>query len=147
MNTTPYLNFPLQTVYQNEYVRADISEQQHFIYVKWAKHPSSDVFRSLFMELVNLTIEYKTSYWLSDARAIHYLEFSDQNWLIQYMAPYLGSTSVKKFARLSTKESIALMDVSRIYTSIEQLKNIQVTTQFEVFLSEEAALEWLFEEN
>ncbi|MBC5991998.1 hypothetical protein [Pontibacter cellulosilyticus] len=138
-------NFQLQTVYEDEYLKVEIDEKQSFIYVEWYKHPSSDKFRQLFQKLAAITIDNKIEYWLSDARAIHYLEFSDQNWLLQTVAPLLKKSTLKKFARVTTKEGLALMDATRIYSGIEQQRDFEVKTKFELFISKEAALDWLYD--
>ena len=132
--------------FEDEFVRAEVDRHRKLVYITWLKHPKSEVFRPLFQKLVELTFEYQVEYWLSDACAIHYLEFSDQNWLLQDIAPYLKTTPIKKFARVTTKESYAMMDISRVYDSIKLLKDIQVSTQFDSFFSVEEALEWLFED-
>ena len=147
MHLASQYNFQLQTVYKDDYVKAEIDESQSFIYVEWYKHPNSEKFRQLFQKLAEITIENKIEYWLSDARAIHYLEFSDQNWLLQYIIPLFKNVSLKKFARITTKEGIALMDASRIYSGIEQQTEFEVKTKFELFISKEAALDWLYESN
>ena len=140
------LKLKFKLVLENEYVRAEVDEKRKLIYIVWLQHPRSEVFRPLFNELVKLSQIYQIEYWLSDARAIHYLEFSDQNWLLQDIAPFLKTTTVKKFARVTTQEGFAMMDVTRIYDTIEQLADFKVETEFESFFSMDAALEWLFDD-
>lgn len=144
MDSVSHTDLQLQTVLDNHYVKASIDEKHKFIFVEWLKHPDTLEFRKLFQKLTDLTIAHKMEYWLSDARAIHYLEFSDQNWLLQHIAPFLKISKLKKFARITTKEGYSLMDVIRIYEGIEQKVDFEVKTEFEMFLTQETALNWLF---
>ena len=136
----------LQKIYQDDYVRVELDETFRFIYVEWFQHPDSDTFRHIFQKLADLTIENKCQFWLSDARAIHYIEFADQNWLLQQMAPLLKTSNLKKFARLTTEESLALLDVVRVYNMVEQLTELGITTKLELFTTKEAALNWLMKD-
>lgn len=60
------------------------------------------------------------------------------------MTPKLLESPLKKYARLSTKESIGLLDIHRIYSALSSQQAIDFRTKFETFTSREAALEWLF---
>ena len=134
----------LENIYQDDSISVGIDEKLGLIYVKWQKHVNSKEFREYFLKFANIAIEKKMKYWLSDARAMHYLEFSDQNWLIQNMIPLLKLSSLEKFARVSTKEGFAMMDISRVYANIEQLHDMNINTEFDFFFTIDAAIEWLF---
>ncbi|MBC5772708.1 hypothetical protein H8S95_01420 [Pontibacter sp. KCTC 32443] len=134
----------LCTIYQDEYVKIEADDRAKYIFVKWTQHPKSEEFRKSFLKAAELTVENKYEYWLSDSRAIHYIEFADQNWILEHVAPLLPKVALKKFARLSTLESLSLMDSTRIYAMLEQLP-FERNTQLEVFTTTEEALEWLFQ--
>ncbi|MEJ8757237.1 hypothetical protein WG947_09540 [Pontibacter sp. H259] len=133
-----------EVVYQDSYVRIEADSKAKYIFVDWLQHPDSASFRHCFSKAVSFTVDMQCEYWLSDARAIHYLEFADQNWLLEEILPILPNSKLKKFARISTVESIALMDVARIYSSMDKLSALTIKTQTEVFINKEDALEWLF---
>ncbi|WP_299824765.1 hypothetical protein [uncultured Pontibacter sp.] len=143
-NASIHLN--LQVIYLCEYMQVELDETTRFIYITWLKHTSSEKFREMYQVIAEITIEHKAEYCLSDARAIHYIEFADQNWIIQHMAPLLNTTSVKQFARLTNKESLTLMDAARVFTALENLPHVQSRTQFNVFTSKADAYTWLFPE-
>ena len=138
------ININLRPVYQDDYLKAEIDPRVKFIFVDWFRHPGSQDFRNIFQKLADITIETRSEYWLSDARAIHYLEFADQNWLLREMAPLLKKSSLKKFARLTTKESLLLLDVVRVYDMLNQLKDLEIETKLEMFTNKEDAMNWLF---
>lgn len=131
-------------VYQDEYVKVEVDEAARFIYVEWLLHPDSHNFRRIFQKLADITLQTRSAYWLSDARAIRYIEFADQNWLLSDIAPRLKESQLVKFARLSTPESLALLDVVRIYDMVVKLVGIDLKDKMEVFTDKEAALHWLF---
>lgn len=144
MSAASHTDLQLQVIFEDDYVKAKVDEGHKFIFVEWLRHPGTIEFRKLFKKLTDFTRTHKIEYWLSDARAIHYLEFSDQNWLLQHIVPLLKTTTLKKFARVTTTEGLALMDVTRIYSGIEQRTDLGVKTEFDMFLTPEAALDWLF---
>ncbi|MHC2990665.1 hypothetical protein OB13_03355 [Pontibacter sp. HJ8] len=133
----------LQAVFQNDYVKVEIDSAHGLIYVEWLQHPDSQALREGFLKLADIVLASKSKYWLSDAKAIHYLEFADQNWLISEMAPVLKKSQLVKFARLTTQEGMLMMDVARLYEMVGKLTALGITTQLEMFTSKEAALEWL----
>jgi hypothetical protein len=98
--------------------------------------------REGFRRLAGIVLESESRYWLSDARAIHYLEFADQNWLLREMAPVLRKSRLVRFARLTTPEGM-LMDVARLYGMVGELTGPGITPRLEMFTDREAALEWL----
>lgn len=133
----------LQPVFQNEYIKVSEDRVQRLIYVEWLQHPDSQALRDGFRRLADIVLESKSKYWLSDAKAIHYLEFADQNWLLNEMAPVLKQSQLVKFARLTTQEGMLMMDAARLYEMVGKLTALGITTQLEMFTSKEAALEWL----
>lgn len=144
-NITEPLSLQLETVYKTEHIIIRLDKQLKFVYVEWLKHPSSEIFRQDFKKAIEICLSNECQYWLSEAHAIHYLEFADQNWMLELIYPLLPKSNLLKFARVNTVESIALMDVARICTTLEQLPEFTLKTQLEVFSSKESALNWLFD--
>ena len=138
------LDLHLQTAFQNEYFKAEVDKEHQLIYVEWFRHPDSRALREAFLKIADIVQESKSMYWLSDAQAIHYLEFADQNWMLSNMTPVLKKSQLVKFARLTTPEGMLMMDVARLYNMVEKLTALGITTKLEMFTSREAALEWLF---
>jgi hypothetical protein len=138
------IDLHLQSVFQNDYLKAEIDKAHHLIYVEWFRHPDSQALRDGFLRLADIVLESKSRYWLSDAQAIHYIEFADQNWMLSEMAPVLKKSRLVKFARLTTPEGMLMMDVARLYDMVGKLTALGITTKLEMFTSKEAALEWLF---
>jgi hypothetical protein len=143
--TTEPISLQLNTLYQDEYIIIQLDEQLKFVYVEWLKHPSSEIFRQNFKKAIEACIDSNCQYWLSDARALHYVEFADQNWMLELIYPLLPKSNLLKFARVNTLESIALMDVARVCTILEQFPEFKLKTQLEVFNFKAAALDWMFD--
>ena len=140
----PHLH--LLTVYQDDYVKVETDNAARFLYAEWFLHPDSKTLWRNFKMLAELAVETKSLYWLSDARAIQYIEFADQNWLLNEIVPMLKISHLLKFARLTTTESLMLLDVTRVIDLVGKLTDLGVKTKLEQFTSKEAALAWLFAE-
>ena len=140
------IKLQLQPIYLDDYLQVALDKNLTFIFIKWTQHPGSSDFRRLFQKLAELTIQNKCKYWLSDARAIHFIEFADQNWLLREMAPMLKKSNLVKFARLTTAENLAQLDVVRVMNQVEQLTGLGIGTKLDLFTNMEAALDWLFED-
>ncbi|AMM52558.1 hypothetical protein TH61_17110 [Rufibacter sp. DG15C] len=139
MHPTPHL----QQVFKDDLISIQIDKDLSLLYVEWFKHPQSSEFREVYQRLADIILGSQVKYWLSDARAIHYLELGDQNWIIKEMAPLLKQSKLLKFARLITKEGMEMMDVVRLYDQLEHNPELVVKTKFELFNNSEDALEWL----
>ncbi|WP_345163310.1 hypothetical protein [Nibribacter koreensis] len=138
---SPIIQF--EQYYKDEFIHIHLDPRLSLLQVEWCKHPQSSEFRAVFQKLAGVVLDTKVKYWLSDPRAIHYLELGDQNWLIKDMAPLLKQSSLLKFARLVTKESLEMMDIVQILGNLEKTLDLEIQTQFELFVNREDALEWL----
>ena len=134
-----------QTVYQDEFLIAEVDAAYSLMYVRWYRHPNSQEFRGLFTMLVDLLLQHKLKYWFSESIALQYLEFSDQNWLLNQVLPMLRNTCLKKYARLTTKERMTLMDMARIVEGIDRDPVLSGPVEFQEFFSVEDALDWLLD--
>ena len=139
-----HIDLQPQLVHQDEFLKVEVDKNIKYIYVEWFTGPSAEEFRKSFFLAASIALEEKAEYWLSDARAIPFLDFADKNWVLREMTPKLLESPLKKYARLSTKESIGLLDIHRIYSALSSQQAIDFRTKFETFTSREAALEWLF---
>ncbi|MEJ8803850.1 hypothetical protein [Pontibacter sp. H249] len=146
MTFTSHIELQLENAYQDDFLLAEIDKAFGFMRVTWYCHPNSQEFRRLFEILVNLVIKHKIKYWLSKSTAILYLEFSDQNWVLDHVIPPLRLSGLTKYARITTKECMTLMDVSRIISNLDQEKISGSKLTLEQFLTEEDALDWLLSE-
>ncbi|KAA3437062.1 hypothetical protein [Rufibacter hautae] len=139
-----HIDLQPELVYQDDYLKVEVDERAKYIYVEWLQSPGNEEFRNSFRVAGMISLEKKCEYWLSDARPIPFLDFGDQNWILREMKPLLRTSSLKKYARLSSMESINLLDVDRIYSSLTEDAKGDLKTQFESFTNKQAALSWLF---
>lgn len=140
------IQLQLEQIYHDDYLKVEVDDKVKFIYVEWFKHPDSPDFRRLFYLLADITLATKSKFWLSDAKAIHYIAFADQNWLLREMLPMLQKSDLLKFARLTTEESLLQLDVVRVYSMVEQLTQFGIKTKLELFTNKVTALNWLFDD-
>ncbi|HEY4651295.1 MAG TPA: hypothetical protein VIG72_07760 [Pontibacter sp.] len=133
-------------VFQTEDARIELDTARKYILVEWLRHPDSEGFRKNFAKALELAIAQGCLYWLSDSRAMHYLELGDQNWIIREITPILQHIPLVKFARLTTLQSLSMMDVPRVYDKLEQLPEWRQKAALEVFTNKADAVSWLFSE-
>jgi hypothetical protein len=131
-----------ETLFKNEVVHIQLYAQASLLFAQWLRHPSSPEFRQHFRKIADLILEHNCRYWLSDSRAIHFLDYGDQNWFLREMQR-LSSSSLLKIARLMTYESLTMLDTQRI---IDRLEADSYPVQVKFFLDKESALDWLFPE-
>ncbi|GGK85303.1 hypothetical protein ACD591_20045 [Rufibacter glacialis] len=141
-----HIDLQPQLVYQDDFLLIEVDLNVKYIQLEWVSSPSTTQFQESFRTAATIALDIKGEYWLSDAKIIPFLEFSAQNWVMREMAPLLQISPLKKFARLSSKESIALLDMHRIYNTLANLQEVSLKTKFESFTTKEAAQEWLFSE-
>ncbi|MBC3541139.1 hypothetical protein ACFSC6_03085 [Rufibacter sediminis] len=139
-----HIDLQLRLVHQDDNIKVEVDENAKFIYLEWLQAPPTEEFRKAFHLAGMICLEYKCEYWLSEARPIPYLEFADQNWVLREMKPILIKSTLKKYARISSKESISLLDIHRIYSALNDEQDPNLKTHFESFTSKDAALDWLF---
>jgi hypothetical protein len=138
------MHFDFEKVFEDEFASIEIDPGQGFMVVIWHQHPDSDTFRRCFSLAASFTLSRKCRFWLSDARAVHYLEFADQNWILHEMVPLLGNSSLCKFARINSEESFSLLDVGRILDNLDASPYIQIAVEVALFIDRQQALNWLF---
>ncbi|WP_207431526.1 hypothetical protein [Sabulibacter ruber] len=139
-----HIDLQLELLHQDDYLKIEVDQKVKYIYIEWFKAPPKQDFRDSFLKAANMCLEQKSEYWLSDARVIPYIDFGDQNWILREMTPLLMESPLRKYARVSSKESIGLLDIHRIYSTLSSRPDLEKRTQFETFTNKDTALEWLF---
>lgn len=142
-------NISVSEVIQADVAELQISEQSNLALIKWLRHPSSEEFKHHSLLLVELLLEYECRYLLSNAQAIHYLEFGDQNWIIQKWIPLVHATALERQAIVVSQLSHELMDADRILeenTRQASTPETTITIQTRLFLDAFFAQAWLLDE-
>ena len=136
-----------QVVFSNNCIRIEVDVTAGIIFVEWLRHPSSLEFRRLYQKASDISFEYNCLYWISDARAVHYLEIADQNWILRELAPRLKTTSLLRYARVMTEDGVAMLDAARVRDNVMNSPYLtEGKFQVQFFLDKESALEWLLSE-
>lgn len=138
------MNFDLEKVFGDEFLSIEIDDKLNFIQVVWHQHPDSETFRRGFALAADIVLARGCRFWLSDSRAVHYLEFAEQNWILDRMVPLLGNSRLIKFARINSQESLTLLDIDRILAALELSPHIRYGQQIAIFMDKQEALSWLF---
>jgi hypothetical protein len=141
---TGCMEFNFEKVYEDNILTIEIDTGKSFIYLCWLQHPDSENLRQSFALAAEFAIIRNCQYWLSDARAVHYLEFADQNWMLQFMVPLLRTSHLVKYARINSEESLSLLDMDRIVENIESSASKDNKGKVAVFVDRQSALDWLF---
>ena len=138
------MNFVFEKIFEDEFIQIDVDASLGLIQVVWLQHPDSPTFRRCFSLAADLALNRNCRYWLSDARQVHYLEFADQNWILNHMAPLLGNSCLNKFARVNSIEGLSLQDLDRVMKRLEDSPHVKSSLEIAVFLDVEESLDWLF---
>lgn len=121
----------------------ELDEQKSCLTTTWQQHPSSEELRRHLLIIADLIQQHRCRYWLSDAHSLYYVELADQNWLVREVLSRIHPT-VKKIARILTKESLLLLDMQHIFDKIATQPQLAASgMQIETFLDKESAIVWL----
>ncbi|GAB2533570.1 hypothetical protein [Rufibacter soli] len=129
-----------EVVHLDAHIKIEIDKEVGYFYLEWLQPPDGETFRRMFHFAVKIAVDKGCTYWLSDARSIPYLDFANQNWILRDIVPLILSSPLKKYARLTTKQSIGMLDIHRISSNLPE----EAETQLENFTNKDAALNWLF---
>lgn len=138
------MSFDFEKVFEDAFISIEVDDQLKFIQIVWLQHPDSVTFRQGFARAAEISLSRNCHFWLSDSRAVHYLEFAEQNWILDRMAPLLGHSCLTKFARVNSPEGLDLLDMDRILYGLELSPHVKSDFEIAVFMDKQQALNWLF---
>lgn len=124
--------------------RVEIHQSTSLMYVLWKCHLEGDALREKYLALLQMANTQKPNCWLGNARAMYYTTLQDAKWIFEYFLPILIKSSIKKYARLESPQSLLILDSLHLQDKINDLA--QQTTgelEFQFFTDEELAMDWL----
>ncbi|MEJ8801251.1 hypothetical protein [Pontibacter sp. H249] len=134
----------MEVIAEDEFYRVEMHETTSMLYVHWKCHLEGDALREKFLTILKLIKNFKPRRWLGNAKATYYTTVQDARWLFEEFIPILVSSSVNKYARVETANSLLLLDSLRLQEKLESLPNMATGTfEFSFFTDEEQAYTWL----
>ncbi|MBC5994365.1 STAS/SEC14 domain-containing protein [Pontibacter cellulosilyticus] len=110
--------------------------------VVWHGSVSASELQESLQEVAAILKEKEINYFLVDERLSRAAKATDETWIRAFYMPLLGSTSIKRFARLACPTDIQQHIVSGIISAINQ--EHQYRFGMKTFRDKEDAMEWLF---
>ena len=135
---------PLETTYQNEFIKVEANFEYNYIKITWLKHPNSEIFRKETLNFSQFALKYNLNNILFDVRERTSLKEIDQNWLVNQIFPLFKNTSIR-FAYLISLEDFDIMDTYQIHDHILTNPKYDKIATGMIFLNEEEAQNWLLE--
>lgn len=127
----------------NEF-RVEIHEDPSMMYVLWKCHVEGELLKEKFQALLGIIIQFKPQKWLGNAKASYYTTVQDARWLFKTFLPKLIGSSVSRYARVETKNSLMALDSMHLQDKLEELpEEERGEFKFKFFTDEPPALEWL----
>ncbi|MGV3505078.1 MAG: hypothetical protein ACO1O1_15320 [Adhaeribacter sp.] len=133
---------PLDPVYQTEFVQVEVDPVKRFIQITWLQQPTSDLFRKETSWVVDFSRQHGYHRALFDVRNRHYLDMSDQNWLVREVFPKFRSFHIR-LAYLVSTVGLEIMDTFKIHDHVIQNPALQQHLEIDIFLDREDALNWV----
>lgn len=133
-----------KVVAEDQFYRVEIHESTAIIYVFWKCHLEGDILKEKFMMLLSLIRKFKPRRWLGNATATYYTTIQDARWLFEEFIPALIDSSVLRYARVETPNSLLLLDSLSLQDKLDSLpKDKAERFEFRFFTDEDQAYQWL----
>lgn len=124
--------------------RVDIKDRLSLIYIYWKRHLEGDALREKYLILLRLIRKYKPKRLLSNARTMYYTTVQDARWLFEQFLPMLIESSVTRYARLESPQSLLMLDSMTLQDRINLLaQGGEAALEFRFYTDEEQAVDWL----
>ncbi|MDX5421032.1 MAG: hypothetical protein LPK14_02175 [Hymenobacteraceae bacterium] len=114
------------------------------LYVLWKHHLEGEALREKYLALLSIVQKFKPKAWLGNARAMYYTTVQDARWLFEHFLPTLIESSIVRYARLESPQSLLMLDSMKLQDRISQLaQGAAGHLEFKFFTDEGLALGWL----
>ncbi|WP_299826341.1 hypothetical protein [uncultured Pontibacter sp.] len=131
-------------VAEDDFYRVEVHEKPSLLYVHWKCHLEGDILKDKFLMLLKLIDKFKPERWLGNAKATYYTTIQDARWLLEEFIPVLVKSSVLRYARVETANSLLLLDSLNLQEKLRSRPPIHSETfEFRYFTDEAQAYTWL----
>ncbi|WP_439881100.1 hypothetical protein ACSX1A_18395 [Pontibacter sp. MBLB2868] len=132
------------TILEDQVYKVDIHLAESLMHVTWKQHIEGDLLQEKFLQLLDIIRRFNPRNWFGDARATHYITIQDAKWLLLNFIPSLIESSVLKYARLESTNSLMVLDSMSLQDKINALpQNKAGSFEFRFFTDEDQAHQWL----
>lgn len=121
-----------------------IDQENAMMYVYWKRHIEGELFKDKFKGLLKIIGRFRPVRWLGNAQATHYTTVQDARWFLNHFLPQLVDSSISRYARVETRNSLMLLDSLNLQEKLANLSNGHPENfEFRYFTEEPQAFEWL----
>ncbi|KAA5546439.1 STAS/SEC14 domain-containing protein [Adhaeribacter rhizoryzae] len=125
--------------FQNNYLTLYYHEADSLGHPVWTGFASGEEHRNSVLECIKLIQEEKPQFWLTDNRKMKAVRKADQDWFSQEIIPIMATSSLRKFAVLTSEDIFNQMAVENIHQQITKINLFEM----KFFDNEATALAWL----
>ena len=136
----------IKFVFEDEVLQISIDSASSLLRLTWRQHPDSAHYRRGYEQAIQLALEYKTKYWLTDSRKVLYLPMPDQHWMYSQLFALLTSGQLSRFAIVMHPETFMTTDKAPISHNAEQQHKLEKPMNMDLCLDLPSALAWLAED-
>jgi hypothetical protein len=124
--------------------RVEIHEEPSMMYVLWKCHIEGEELKERFQTLLGIIKQFKPQRWLGNAQASYYTTIQDARWLFNTFIPNLIGSSITRYARVETRNSLMALDSINLQDKLNSLPEEEKGEfEFKFFTEEPPAKEWL----
>ena len=88
-------------------------------------------------------MQHRLGNWLCNMQHMHYLEVSDQNWLVREVFPEFKNEFKLHFAYVVTQGGLETMSTFRIHELVKQNTELRQQVDIDIFITLNQATDWL----
>ena len=137
-------NYDITLVADDNIYLVEMHQSTSMMHVHWKQHVEGELLKEKFQALLNIIKRFKPKRWLGNARAMHYTTIQDARWFFRTLLPQLIESSVMRYARIETRNSLMALDSMNLQDWLNSLpEGDKAPFEFRFFYEEEPALEWL----
>ncbi|KAA5539036.1 hypothetical protein [Adhaeribacter rhizoryzae] len=136
----------IKLIFADEVLQISIDSTKSLLRLTWQQHPNSTDYRRGYQQAIQVALDTNTKYWLTDARQVLYLPFSDQHWMYAQLFPLLERGQLLKFAILMHPETFMTTDKAPLAENVAQPLSLKKPFTMDLFLDQPSALAWLLQD-
>ncbi|WP_242917561.1 hypothetical protein [Pontibacter liquoris] len=124
-----------------DYLRIEVTRNQHLLYTTWLRQTSSEELRAGVLRFLQVIREYDIRFWIIDAHQLRSPSVADQQWILKEVSPELAASGLRKLARIGSSDVFQYI----AYENIADKTHSQFLAKasFAQFTSLQAAQDWI----
>ena len=134
----------LTQLFSNEFARIEADPDLKFIQLTWLQHVSHAELREVLLKASEIARSKGLYKWLFDMRNLNFTTMADKIWSSSEFFPSFDLSHQNLLACLATPQNVELISGAEVKNQIEQHPKLADKVKLEIFISMDAAKDWLF---